>query len=86
MTQAAAADHSHHLREVEIFSHFNDEHLRLLSASGRSVRFDSGDRVFGDGEEPSSFYLILHGNVVIQRSTPTGEIAGWHALAGGDYF
>ncbi len=64
------------------------EHLAVVADCATSVRFAAGEKIFHEGEEAQSFYLIRHGRVAIDTHAPQrggltvqtigeGEILGW---------
>lgn len=69
----------------------SEQHLRLLAAEARLVRFAAGDCLGEEGAEAHRFYLILAGQVAVQARLESqtgvevqivegGEALGWSWL------
>lgn len=67
------------------------EHVALLAAGARPVRFDAGHRIAEEGAEANHFYLILRGRVAVEaqmeaadrldvQSVEGGQALGWSWL------
>jgi len=70
------------LKEMEPLYH------QLFVGCASNVRFDAGQVIFREGEEANQFYLIRHGKVALELSTPErgsliiqslgeGDVLGW---------
>ncbi|HET7567944.1 MAG TPA: cyclic nucleotide-binding domain-containing protein [Gaiellaceae bacterium] len=79
------------IRESPVFADLEPEDLELVAGCGQNVAFDAGDRLFKEGDEADSFYLVRHGLVALEQYVPNkgmltvetvgpGEIAGWSWL------
>ena len=67
------------------------EHLKILANCASNVKFDVGQMIFRDGEDANDFYLIRHGTVALEISSPhkepviietlcEGSVLGWSWL------
>jgi len=65
--------------------------IQLIAGCAVNVHFAAGDRVFGEGEPASRFYVIRHGRVALEVHSHThgaliidtmdeGEVLGWSWL------
>ncbi|HKH43365.1 MAG TPA: cyclic nucleotide-binding domain-containing protein [Thermoanaerobaculia bacterium] len=63
------------LRQWEMFSHFSDEYLARLAQCASLVHYPAGTLVVKEGERTRGVYLLLSGDVRIQRKTPYGLFA-----------
>jgi CRP-like cAMP-binding protein len=55
------------LREVPVFRSVTVENLRPLADSFTIRRFDAGERIFGYGDDSDALYVIVSGQVAIER-------------------
>lgn len=58
-----------------MFSHFSDEQISRLAACASLDHHPAGALVIKEGERSRGIYLLLSGNVQIQRKTPYGLFA-----------
>ena len=79
------------LPESSVFAGLDEEQLALIAGCGRNVTFDEGDRMFREGDDADTFFLVRHGIVALETYVPNrgpltvdtvgpGEIAGWSWL------
>ena len=86
------------LRACEVFASLSEEEIRLLTTSLATAcqieTYNAGDAIYAQGEHLARFYVIVEGQVLLQRSVdignrtamwPTGllrkgGIVGWSAL------
>ena len=79
------------LPESSVFAGLDEEQLALVAGCGRNVTFDEGDRIFREGDDADTFFLVRHGIVALETYVPNrgpltvdtvgpGEIAGWSWL------
>ncbi|MFQ5795868.1 MAG: cyclic nucleotide-binding domain-containing protein [Candidatus Bipolaricaulia bacterium] len=79
------------LAEHPFFEELDPKYLELLVGCASNVRFDAGQFIFCEGDEANQFYLIRHGRVALEISTPErgpitiqtigeGEVLGWSWL------
>ncbi|MDQ6887281.1 MAG: cyclic nucleotide-binding domain-containing protein [Gemmatimonadota bacterium] len=66
------------LREVPLFTGLSSEELERVTEICRERRFESGERIFREGEPGNRLYVIVDGEVRISRDIPG---AGEEALA-----
>jgi CRP-like cAMP-binding protein len=73
--------------EHPFFAGLGPTHCELISGCARNVRFDAGAYLFREGAPADEFFLIRHGKVALEITTPVrspmcfltlgaGEIAG----------
>lgn len=63
-----------------------EEVRRRVLASGATRVFDRGQIVFYEGDPAESLYVIESGRVVVQVSTPAGDVAAVNVLGPGQAF
>lgn len=51
------------LRQVEFFSDFGDEHLRLIAFGSQKIYLSQNQELYRDGDRADSGYIIISGNV-----------------------
>lgn len=77
--------------EHPFFKGLEPRYLQLIVGCAANVRFDAGQFIFREGEEANQFYIIRHGHVALEISTPErgslvvqtigeGEVLGWSWL------
>lgn len=75
------SSHDYDITFFSIFSDLRPDELKLVENKVRLIELKKGEFVFKEGEEPTSFYLILSGRLRILRS---GQLITH--LHPGDYF
>jgi CRP/FNR family transcriptional regulator, cyclic AMP receptor protein len=79
------------ITESPVFADLDHAYLELIAGCAKNVGFETGDRLFAEGDEAGSFYLVRHGLVALEQYVPNrgtlvvetvgpGEIAGWSWL------
>jgi len=79
------------ITESPVFADLEPEHLELIAGCAKNVGFEADERLFKEGDEANSFYLVRHGLVALEQYVPNrgmltvetvgpGEIAGWSWL------
>jgi CRP/FNR family cyclic AMP-dependent transcriptional regulator len=79
------------ITESPVFAGLDQEDLELIAGCGRNVIFAAGERLFREGEQANTFYLVRHGLVALDQDVPNradvtvetvgpGEIVGWSWL------
>jgi CRP/FNR family cyclic AMP-dependent transcriptional regulator len=79
------------IKESPVFADLEPEYLELIAGCGQNAAFDAGDRLFKEGDEADTFYLVRHGMIALEQYVPNrgmltvetvgpGEIAGWSWL------
>lgn len=58
------------LKETKFFQDLKPEYIELLAGCGSNSRFDAGEYIFREREPANTFYLIRHGQVVIELHDP----------------
>lgn len=58
------------LKETRFFQDLKPEYIDIIAGCGSNARFDPGDYIFREGEPANTFYLIRHGQVVIELHDP----------------
>jgi CRP-like cAMP-binding protein len=70
------------------FKGMEEPYLQLFVDCASNVRFEAGEVIFREGEVANQFYLIRHGRVAVEISTPErgpviiqslgeGDVLGW---------
>ena len=76
------------LGEHPFFKGLEEPYLQLFVDCASNVRFNAGETIFREGDEANTFYLIRHGRVALETSTPQrgsviietireGDVLGW---------
>jgi CRP/FNR family transcriptional regulator, cyclic AMP receptor protein len=79
------------LAEHPFFRGLPPDDLQLIAGCGANVRFQPGEYIFREGDPSSQFYLIRHGKVALEISSPArgpvviqtlgeGDVLGWSWL------
>jgi hypothetical protein len=63
-----------HLRGVELFASVPVEHLHGIAELAVPMRFEAGDAIFREGDAGSELYLVVEGQVAIEKDAG-GEMA-----------
>jgi CRP/FNR family transcriptional regulator, cyclic AMP receptor protein len=77
--------------ENAVFADLDPDQLELIAGCGRNVTFDAGTRLFREGDQADTFFLVRRGIVALETYVPNrgaltietigpGEIAGWSWL------
>ena len=61
------------LREIYLFSRFDDKELSLLAAKVRPVTLNVHGLLFGEGTPVTSMYVIKHGTLKVTTSSSEGN-------------
>jgi CRP/FNR family cyclic AMP-dependent transcriptional regulator len=76
---------------AQTFSGLSAVQLSLIAGCGRNEHYDTGDRLFREGERADRFFLIRHGKLALEVQAPgrgaivietldSGDVAGWSWL------
>ena len=57
---------------VPIFASFGADDLDAILRDARSVRYPKDSSVFDQGSEAHSFFVLLHGHLRVEKTTPQG--------------
>jgi CRP/FNR family transcriptional regulator, cyclic AMP receptor protein len=79
------------ITDSPVFQGLAPEWLELIAGCAKNVGFDAGDRLFKEGDDADTFFLVRHGLVALEQYVPNrgmltvetigpGEIAGWSWL------
>ena len=74
------------LRETILFAELDDEQLIHIAAAGTVQSLPRGVVLFGEGDEPGEFYLVLSGRVAIAQESDDGRESLLAALGPGELF
>ena len=77
--------------ESPVFKGLDQEQLELIAGCGSNVVFAAGERLFREGDQADTFFLVRHGLVALDTDVPNradvtvetvgpGEIVGWSWL------
>jgi CRP/FNR family transcriptional regulator, cyclic AMP receptor protein len=76
------------LQSVPLFGGLTQPELELIAGCGMNVQFQEGERLFRDGEQADTFFVLRHGSIALETFVPTrgavtietleaGEVVGW---------
>jgi CRP-like cAMP-binding protein len=71
---------------LPMFAGLSGEELAEILREARSVRYPRNSEVFAQGEDASSFFLLLNGHIRASKTTPTGEQVVMRYVAPGEIF
>ncbi|MGE5309422.1 MAG: patatin-like phospholipase family protein [Deltaproteobacteria bacterium] len=74
------------LKDVPLFAGLADRDLRFIRERSQTVEFKKGQTIYKEGSDPSFFYLILRGRVVISALDAEGRQNVLEYLHRGKYF
>ena len=57
------ADDINLLRQIEMFSDFDTEHLRLIAFGSQKMSFSKGHELFQEGQSTDGGYVIISGSI-----------------------
>jgi len=58
------------IREHRFFAGLDDTFCKLVCGCAKNVRFEAGQYLFHEGEPADQFYLLRHGRVALEVTTP----------------
>ena len=58
------------VREHPFFRGLDEEFGKLICGCAKNVRFEAGQHLFHEGEAADQFYLLRHGRVALQITSP----------------
>ena len=61
------------LRQAPLFNALDDEGARALRRQMTDVKLSRGERLFSEGEEGDSLYVVLDGKMKLTRAAPDGR-------------
>ena len=79
------------LATVPFFTDLSPDELQTLAGCGKNVGFESGERLFREGDAADTFFVVRHGSVAVETFVPargpmmietieSGEVIGWSWL------
>jgi CRP/FNR family transcriptional regulator, cyclic AMP receptor protein len=79
------------ITESPLFADLIPEQLDLVAGCAQNVVFDEGERLFREGDQADTFFLVRHGLVALEQYVPNkgvltvqtvgpGEMVGWSWL------
>ena len=74
------------LKEVPFFSELSVQEICILAGISEEVSYPADHKIFSQGDNTKSLYLVIHGQVSVQQQTRTGSIVRLKALSAKDYF
>ena len=72
------------LKELPFFAGLQPDYLTLITSCASNVRYDAGDYIFRAGEPAQKFYLVRHGQVAVELSSPARGTVAVDTLMEGD--
>jgi len=71
---------------VPLFAGFRAEDLDEILREARSVRYPKDSSVFEQGAEAHAFYVLLHGHLRVEKTTPQGQQIVVRYVSAGELF
>jgi len=71
---------------VPIFAGLSADDLDAVLRDARSVRYPKGSAVFDQGAEALSFFVLLHGHLRVEKTTPQGQQIVVRYVSAGELF
>jgi CRP/FNR family transcriptional regulator, nitrogen oxide reductase regulator len=71
---------------LPLFAGFSADELTEILHEARSLRIAKDRKVFAEGEDAHSFFVLLHGHVRASKTTPAGEQVVVRYVAPGETF
>ena len=79
------------LADAPVFARLDDAQRELVAGCGRNVRLEAGERLFREGEQADTFYVLRHGAVALElrvagrrplvlETLHDGDVVGWSWL------
>ncbi len=65
---------------------FEPSHLDEILRKARSIRYPKETHVFDQGSDAHSFFLLLHGHLRVEKTTPQGQQIVVRYISAGDLF
>jgi len=82
-------------KEHDLLKRFEPQHLEKLAGLAKDAEFGCDHIIFQQGEQVSSFYLVIQGSVALEstagarrvtvQSLQAGDAMGWSAVTGPDH-
>jgi CRP-like cAMP-binding protein len=74
----------HIVREHPFFAGLEEGFCKLVCGCAKNVRFDAGQYLFHEGEAADQFYLLRHGRVALQITSPGRGVVTFQTLGVGE--
>jgi CRP-like cAMP-binding protein len=74
------------LKEVPFFADLSLQEISILAGISEEVSYPAEHKVFSQGDNTKSLYLIIRGRVSVQQSARTGSIVRLRTLGAKNYF
>ncbi len=71
---------------VPIFASLSADELDVVLRDARSVRYPKDSSVFDQGTEADSFFVLLHGHLRVEKTTPQGQQIVVRYVSAGELF
>ena len=75
-----------HLRGIQIFESLSVTELAAIASVSEEVICPAGDTVIKEGEQGDTMYMVLSGEVSVNKGTEEGHMIELDRIGGGDYF
>jgi CRP-like cAMP-binding protein len=74
------------LKEVPFFADLSLQEISILAGISEEVSYPAEHKIFSQGDNTKSLYLIIRGKVSVQQSARTGSIVRLRTLGAKNYF
>lgn len=74
------------LKEVPFFHELSLQEICILAGISEEVSYPAEHKIFSQGDNTKSLYLVIRGQVSVQQQTRTGSIVRLKALGAKNYF
>ena len=74
------------LKEVPFFSELSLQEISILAGISEEVSYPAEHKIFSQGDNTKSLYLVIHGQVSVQQQTRTGSVVRLKTLGAKNYF
>jgi CRP-like cAMP-binding protein/HEAT repeat protein len=74
------------LKEVPFFADLSLQEISILAGISEEVSYPAEHKIFSQGDNTKSLYLVIHGQVSVQQQTRTGSVVRLKALGAKNYF
>jgi CRP/FNR family cyclic AMP-dependent transcriptional regulator len=74
------------LKEVPFFSELSLQEICILAGISEEASYPAEHKIFSQGDNTKSLYLVVHGQVSVQQQTRTGSIVRLSTLGAKNYF
>src|SRR6476646_2994398 len=71
---------------VPIFNGLSTDDLDAILHDAKSVRYPKDSAVFDQGAEAHSFFVLLHGHLRVEKTTPQGDQIVVRYVSAGELF